>query len=436
MIDPTLKKLVSQELKRQKTGLELIPSENYASPEVRKLLSTVLVNKYSEGYPKKRYYGGNEIIDNVELLAIEYVKKLFKVPHANVQPYSGSPANFAVYVAVCEPGDTVLGLNLPDGGHLTHGWKASATAKFFNTVPYHVDSHGRIDFDEVASLTKKHKPKLIWTGATAYVYKYDYARFAKIADSVGAYLACDIAHVVGLIIGDVHPSPVDYAHIITTTTHKTLRGPRGGMIMVTDKGLKKDPDLAKNIDKAVFPGIQGGPHDHQTAAITQALYEAMQPSFKKYAKDVVDNSKILADVLIDGRLNLVGNTTENHMMLVDLTHTHGVGTGIFAEKALDMVGLTVNKNTIPGEQSTPFYPSGIRLGTPAVTTRGMREKEMEIIGKTIVAILSMISSIRLPIDKKERTVYINQFVEKFEKDPRIKKIKNEIKSLALRFPIP
>lgn len=436
MIDANLKKLVSLEKKRQQNGFELIPSENYASSDVRQLLSTVLVNKYSEGYSGKRYYGGNQVIDQVETLAIEYAKKLFKVPHVNVQPYSGSPANFAVYLACCNPGDTVLGLNLPDGGHLTHGWKVSATGIFYNTIPYHVKEDGQIDFNEVEKLAKKYKPKLIWTGATAYVYKYDYKRFGEIADSVGAYLAADIAHVAGLIVGGVHPSPVPYVHIVTTTTHKTLRGPRGGMIMVTEKGISKDIDLPTKIDKAIFPGLQGGPHDNQTAAIAQALFEANTSEFKKYSHQVVENAHTLAQTLISGDLRLVGNGTENHMILVDFTDTHGVGAGIFAEKALDLCGLTANKNTIPGEQSSPFYPSGIRLGTPAVTTRGLKQKEIKFIGQKIIEVLSEIKKYQLPTQKEERIKYVRNATQELKNNPVIKEVHKEIISLAKIYPLP
>lgn len=436
MKDRQIYDLVRKEEKRQRHGIELIPSENYASRNVRGVLSSYFVNKYSEGYPKKRYYGGNENVDSVEILAQERAKKLFKVPHANVQPYSGSPANFAVYMATCNPGDAIMGLNLPDGGHLTHGWKVSATAIFYKSVPYHVKPNGQLDIDEVWRLVKKHKPRLIWTGATAYVYEYAFDKFADIADSVGAYFAADIAHIAGLIIGGVHMSPAKYAHIITTTTHKTLRGPRGGMIMVTEKGLKKDPELALKIDRAVFPGLQGGPHDHQTASIAVALYEASQPSFKKYTQQIVRNAKVLTQTLMKGGLKLVGNTTENHMMLIDLIPLVGPGGGIFAEKALDLVHLTLNKNTIPGEPSSPFYPSGVRLGTPAATTRGMKEKEMKYIGETIIQVLNLIKPYRLPKDKESRPSYIKQFVSDMSKKPLIKQLKKEVVSFASRYPIP
>ncbi len=441
MKDIKIYNLVKKEEQRQREGLELIPSENYASSQVRSVLSSYFVNKYSEGYPKKRYYGGNENVDDVELIAQERTKKLFNVPHANIQPYSGSPANFAVYMAVCKPGDVIMGQALTAGGHLTHGHNVSATGFFFKSVPYGVKPHAGknedlFDFDEIRKLVKENKPRLIWVGGTAHPLIFNYKKFADIADEVGAYLAADIAHIAGLIIGGVHPSPVPYAHIVTTTTHKTLRGPRGGMIMVTEKGLKKDPDLAKKIDKAVFPGLQGGPHDNTTAAIAIALYEAMQPSFKKYAHQIVKNSKVLAETLMNGGLKLVGSRSENHLMLVDLSTILGPGGGIFAQKALDMVGLTMNKNTIPGELSSPFYPSGIRLGTPASTTRGMKEKEMNFIGSIMLRTIDLIREYRLPGIKEERVAYIREFEAKVSKLPEIKKMRQEVKRFAVKFRIP
>jgi glycine hydroxymethyltransferase len=442
MKDKKIEKLIKLEEKRQKEGIELIPSENYASSEVRKALSSYFVNKYSEGYPKKRYYGGNEYVDEVEILAIERAKKLFGVPFANVQPYSGSPANLAVYLATCQPGDTVMGQALTAGGHLTHGHNVSATGIFFKTVQYGLkkedvyEKKDLFDYEEIRKLARQHKPKLIWVGATAYPLKLNYKKFAEIADEVGAYLAADIAHVAGLIAGGVHPSPVPYVHIVTTTTHKTLRGPRGAMIMVTDKGLKKDPDLPNKINKAVFPGLQGGPHDNQTAAIAVALYEALQPSFKKYAAQIVKNSQVLAQVLKEGGLYLIGGGSENHLILVDLTPTLGKGMGVFAQKALDKIGLTLNKNTVPNETSSPFYPSGIRLGTPAATTRGMKEKEMKFIGQKILQVVEILKKYHLPETKEERGKYIANFEKEIEKNSLIKKLRAEVKKLALKFPIP
>jgi glycine hydroxymethyltransferase len=442
MKDKKIEKLIKLEEKRQKEGIELIPSENYASSEVRKVLSSYFVNKYSEGYPKKRYYGGNEYVDKVEVLAIERAKKLFGVPFANVQPYSGSPANLAVYLATCQPGDTVMGQALTAGGHLTHGHNVSATGIFFKTVQYGLkkedvyEKKDLFDYEEIRKLARQYKPKLIWVGATAYPLKFNYKKFAEIADEVGAYLAADIAHVAGLIAGGAHPSPVPYVHIVTTTTHKTLRGPRGAMIMVTDKGLKKDPDLPNKINKAVFPGLQGGPHDNQTAAIAVALYEALQTSFKKYAAQIVKNSQVLAQVLKEGGLYLIGGGSENHLILVDLTPTLGKGMGVFAQKALDKIGLTLNKNTVPNETSSPFYPSGIRLGTPAATTRGMKEKEMKFIGQKILQVVEILKKYHLPETKEERGKYIANFEKEIEKNPLIKKLRAEVKKIALKFQIP
>jgi len=373
--DKDIYDLIRGEEKRQKDGLELIPSENYTSAAVMESMGSILTNKYSEGYARRRYYGGQEFIDQIEQLAIDRAKKLFNVPHANVQPYSGSPANLAVYMATCQPGDVILGLNLTDGGHLTHGWKVSATGIFYKTFGYHTKPDGRVDFGEVRKLAEEHKPKLIWCGATAYMYEIEYEQFAEIADSVGAFLAADIAHVAGLIAAGAHKSPADFAHIITTTTHKTLRGPRGGMIMATKKGLEKDPELGERIDKAVFPGLQGGPHDHQTGAIAIALKEAATEEFKVYGHQIVKNAKALAKSLIKNGIKLVGNGTENHLLLLNLVPVYGPGGGVFGSEVLEAAGMTANKNTIPGEPGSPFYPSGVRMGTPALTTRGFMEKE-------------------------------------------------------------
>ena len=441
MTDTQIYNLVKKEEKRQREGIELIPSENYASAHVRNVLSSYFVNKYSEGYPKKRYYGGNENVDVMEIITQERAKKLFKVPFVNVQPYSGSPANLAVCLATCQPGDTLMGQALTAGGHLTHGHSVSATGIFYKRVQYGLkktgvcESDDLFDYKEIRRLAKECKPKLIWVGATAYPLKFDYKKFAEIADEVGAYLVADIAHVAGLIAGGVHPSPVSYVHIVTTTTHKTLRGPRGAMIMVTDKGLRKDPELGEKINKAVFPGLQGGPHDNQTAGIAIALYEAAQPSFKKYATQIVKNSKALSKILIKGGLRLVGGGSENHLLLVNLTNVLGPGGGIFAQRALDIVGLTLNKNTVPNEPMSPFYPSGIRLGTPASTTRGMKEKEMEFIGKTILKVIDEIKDYKLPA-KEQRKEYIAKFQKEIEKNKQLIKLRAEVKKLAVRFSIP
>ncbi len=432
--DPEIYKAIKKELKRQELGLEMIPSENFVSKAVMEAMGSVLTNKYSEGYPGKRYYGGNQFIDIIEDTARERVKKLFNVPHANVQPYSGSPANLAVYLAVCKPGDVVMGHNLPDGGHLTHGWKASLTGQWFNSVSYHVKEDGYLDLEEIRRLALEHKPKLIWVGATAYVREFPFEELGKIADEVGAYLAADIAHIAGLIIGGVHKSPAEYAHIITTTTHKTLRAPRGGMIMVTEKGLKKDPELAEKIDRAVFPGSQGGPHNHTTAGIAVALFEAMQPDFKDYATQIVRNSKALAQELMDNGLKLVSGGTDNHMALVDLT-TFAKGHGIFAQEALEAAGITVNKNTIPKDPSSPYYPSGIRLGTPALTTRGMKEEEMKQIGKWAAAAIKETEGYKLPEDKEERSELVKKAKKELKRNKVLKEIRKGVIEMCRRFPL-
>lgn len=435
-VDSLITKLIRLESKRQRDVLEMIPSENYASPAVREALGSVLTNKYSEGYPKKRYYGGNEYIDEIEILAQNRAKKLFGVPHVNVQPYSGSPANLAVYLAVCQPGDTIMGLNLPDGGHLTHGWGVSATGIFYKSVPYHVRPDGRVDIDEVWRLAKEHRPRLIWTGATAYAYQYEFDAFAEIADSVDAYYAADIAHVIGLIIAGVHTTPFPYAHIVTSTTHKTLRGPRGGMIMVTNRGLQKDPDLPAKVDKAIFPGLQGGPHDHQTAAIAIALKQADSASFRSYGKQIVKNAKVLAEILLEKGIKLIGKGTENHLLLADLVPIFGPGGGVFAQDALGVAGITVNKNTIPKDPSSPFYPSGIRLGTPAITTRGMKEREMKQIGEWIVAVIKEVSHYRLPEAKEERSAFLKKVKTDLAINKNLLSIARSVKILCKQFPVP
>ncbi len=432
--DPELFGYINSELERQRTGLEMIPSENFTSEAVLQACGSVLTNKYSEGYSGKRYYGGNEFIDSVESLAVERAKKLFGVPHANVQPYSGSPANFEVYLALCKPGDVVMGLNLTDGGHLTHGWKTSATGLIYKSVPYHVKKDGYTDIEEARKLAIENKPKLIWVGATAYTREFPFEEFAGIADECGAYLAADISHIAGLVVGGVHKSPKDYAHVITTTTHKTLRGPRGAMIMVTERGLKKDPGLSDKIDKAVFPGMQGGPHDHIVAGIAIALLEASKPEFKEYAAQIVRNSRALAEGLMKRGQKLVTNGTDNHMVLMDLTQ-FGAGSGIFAQEALEASGITVNKNTIPGDPSSPFYPSGIRLGTPALTTRGMKEKEMEIIAGLICGCLGEIKKYKLPADKEQRAKYIGSFKTEISASETIAENRKKVADMASLFPL-
>lgn len=429
--DPEIHGHILDELERQQTTLELIPSECATSLAVMEALGSVLTNKYSEGYPHKRYYGGNQFVDEIENLAQERAKEIFKVPHANVQPYSGSPANFAVYTAICEPGDTIMGQSLSDGGHLTHGCPVSASAKYFNSVQYHVTEEGVIDFEEVKKLAHENKPKLIWIGASAYSKQFPFKEISEIAEEVGAYVVADVAHVAGLIAGGAHPSPTDYVHVITTTTHKTLRGPRGAMIMVTQKGLDKDPDLAAKIDKAIFPGLQGGPHNHQTAAIAIALGEVLKPEFKDYAQQIVKNAKALAEALANKGFEIVGGGTENHLILIKT----GKGRGVFFQDALDVAGMTVNKNTIPQEPKSPFYPSGVRIGTPIMTTRGLKESEMEQIADWFKRVFDEIEKYDLPKSKKEYKKYLKQFEEEIHKNDNLLKIKEEVAELCEKFPL-
>ena len=369
--DPEIAGLINGEARRQSEKMRLIPSENYVSLAVLEACGTVLTNKYSEGYPGRRYYEGQQFIDPIETIAIERAQALFGVDHANVQPYSGSPANLAVYLAFAQPGDTIMGMALPMGGHLTHGAAVSVAGRWFRPVQYGVRRDtGRIDFDEVRDLALRERPKVIFAGGTAVPRTIDFPAFAEIAAEAGAVLVADIAHIAGLIAGGAHPSPVGYAPVITTTTHKTLRGPRGAMIMT-------DAEHASPIDKAVFPGLQGGPHNHTTAAIAVALHEAAAPSFRAYAAQVVANAAALAAALQERGYDLVSGGTDNHLLLVDLT-SKGIG-GKPAAKALDRAGIELNFNTVPFDTRRPFDPSGIRLGTPAITTRGLTEQHMPLL---------------------------------------------------------
>jgi glycine hydroxymethyltransferase len=366
--DPDIAELIEAEARRQRDKIRLIPSENYVSVAVLEASGTVLTNKYSEGYPGRRYYEGQQFIDPLERIACQRAEALFGVDHANVQPYSGSPANLAVYLAFMQPGDTVMGMSLPMGGHLTHGWSVSVTGKWFHAVQYGVRADtGRLDLDQVHHLARQERPKVIFCGGTAIPRTIDFPAFAEIANEVGAVLVADIAHIAGLIAGGAHPSPVGFADVITTTTHKTLRGPRGAMIMSTG-------EHATAMDKAVFPGLQGGPHNHTTAAIAIALREAAQPSFRSYAHQVVANAKALADALAARGYTLVSGGTDNHLILLDLS-VQGIG-GKPAAKALDRAGIEVNYNTVPFDPRKPFDPSGLRIGTPAITTRGLTESHM------------------------------------------------------------
>ena len=366
--DPEIARLIREEEVRETVKLRLIPSENYVSRAVLEATGSILTNKYSEGYAGKRYYEGQQIIDQVENLAVSRLKALFGVDHVNVQPYSGSPANLAVYLAFCQPHDTIMGLGLPSGGHLTQGSAVSITGKYFKSVGYNVsESDQRIDFAEVRRLALEHKPKILWCGTTAYPRTLDFAKFREIVDEVGAKLCADIAHIAGLVVGGAHPSPVGLADVITSTTHKTLRGPRGGIVMCKQ-------EFAKDIDRAVFPGLQGGPHNHTTAGIAVAAKEAATPEFKAYAHAIVANAKVLAEGLLSKGFSLVTGGTDNHLILIDLRSKNV--TGKVAAQALDRAGIVGNYNSIPFDPRKPFDPSGFRIGTPSITSRGMGRDEM------------------------------------------------------------
>jgi glycine hydroxymethyltransferase len=403
--DPEIAELIHKEEQRQHDVVRLIPSENYASRAVLEAGGSVLNNKYSEGYPGKRYYQGQHYVDAVETMAITRIKRLFGVDHANVQPYSGSPANLAVYFAFCNPGDPTMGLGLPAGGHLTHGWNVSITGKYFNAVQYGVRQSDHLtDFDQVAKLAREHKPKLLWCGTTAYPRVLDFDRFAEIAREVGAVLVADIAHISGLVAAGAHPSPVGKAEVITSTTHKTLRGPRGGMIMCDEKH-------AKAIDRAVFPGLQGGPHNSAIAALAVAAHEASTVAFQTYAHRVVENARAMADGLLSRGIALVTGGTDNHLILADVS-PKGIG-GKPASIALEHAGIVCNYNSVPFDTRKPFDPSGIRLGTPAVTSRGMGPSEMKKIAGWIADVIEH------PEDNKLHHV-----------------IKGEVKAMCDQFPAP
>ena len=391
--DPEIADAIKHELDRQRSGLEMIPSENFVSEAVLEALGSVMTNKYAEGFPGRRYYGGNQFMDQVETLAIERAKTIFRCDHANVQPLSGSPMNQAVYLAFLKPGDTILGMDLSHGGHLTHGAPVSHMGKLFNFVRYktHPENQGKIDFDELTRIAKETKPKIVLCGYTSYPRDYDYADFKKVADEVGAITMADVAHIGGLIAGGAMRNPFDYGFdIVTTTTHKTLRGPRGGMILSRGKvgNPFKEPEMTKEniptiLDRSVFPGLQGGPHMNNIAAIAVALKEAIQPEFKVYAHQVIANAKALANELIKQGMKLVTDGTDNHMMVANTIVSFGID-GTSSEKTLEKAGITVNKQVIPDDPLPPYKPSGIRIGTPALTTRGMKEDEMQTIAGWIV----------------------------------------------------
>ncbi len=422
--DPEIYANVQAELHRLQTELQLIPSENYASKAVLQACGTVLNNKYSEGYPGKRYYQGNQFIDNVETLAVERAKKLFGVEHANVQPDSGSIANFAIYNAVLKPKDKIMGLRLDMGGHLTHGHAVSATAKYFTPVQYPVDKEtGRIDVDEVKKIAHREKPKILVSGATAYPRTFDFKAFHEIAEEVGAYSLADISHLAGLIAGGAHPSPFPFTDLGMTTTHKTLRGPRGAIILsknedrlaectgLDEKQAQREKDLAGKIDRSVFPGLQGGPHEHSIAAKAVCFQEALSEGFSSYARQIVKNAQALAESLMDNGITLVTGGTDNHLVLIDL-RPFGIGWGKQAAVALEEAGIITNCNTVPYDPSTPFKPSGVRIGTPALTTRGMKESEMKQVGEWMARVIKDMGNTALH-----------------------KKIKDDVRGLCEQFPI-
>ncbi|MEY3393080.1 MAG: glycine/serine hydroxymethyltransferase [Verrucomicrobiota bacterium] len=380
-LDPEIDRLIQAELKRQQTHIELIASENFTLPAIMEAQGSILTNKYAEGYPGKRWYGGCENVDVIEQLAIDRAKALFGADHANVQPHSGSQANAAVYFATIKPGDKILTMNLSHGGHLTHGNSANFSGKLYSVVHYGVGADGRINYDEVEEMAKREKPKMITVGASAYAREIDFARFGKIAKENGALLLADIAHIAGLVAAGVHPSPVPYADFVTTTTHKTLRGPRGGLILCK-------AEHAKAVDSSVFPGAQGGPLEHVIAAKAVCFAQCATPEFKEYARQVVANSRALADELVKLGFHLISGGTDNHLSLLDLRKSHPVVSGKDAQLALDAAHITTNKNTVPDETRSPFQASGIRVGTPAVTSRGMKEAEMREIAKAIAVVLS------------------------------------------------
>ena len=403
--DPTLAALLKAETERQENSIRLIASENYVSSAVMEATGSALTNKYSEGYPGRRYYKGQAVIDQIETLAIERAKKLFGAEHANVQPYSGSPANMEAYYALLNPGDLILGMSLPHGGHLTHGWKVSASARFYNTVQYPIDEKtNRLNMDTVAKLARENKPKLIIAGGSAYPRIIDFAAFAEIAKEVGAYLMVDMAHIAGLVAAGVHPSPVPFADVVTTTTHKTLRGPRGALILCKE-------EFAKKIDSAVFPANQGGPHNHTTAAMAAAFLEASTPSFKRYGEKIVANAKALADEFLKLGFNLVTGGTDNHLILIDLRNKNLKGNPVAT--AMEKAGIVCNSNTVPYETGKAMDPSGIRLGAAAVTTRGFGEKEMRQIAR-----------------------WTDELCRDLENETVIAKVKKEVAEMTAAFPVP
>lgn len=438
-VDFEIYNLIKQEEVRQNGKLQMIPSENHTSKAVLEALGSVLTNKYAEGYVGKRYYQGNEFVDSIEELAINRAKEIFKVPFVNVQPYSGSPANTAVMFAILEPNDTILGLSLNSGGHLTHGHpQVTFSGKYFKSVQYEVNEAGFIDYEKLRQLALEHKPKLIISGTTAYPRIIDFKKIYEISEEVGAYHLADISHILGLVAVNAHPSPVEWSHIVMGTTHKTLKGPRGALIFVTNKGIEKNSELPSLIDKAVFPGLQGGPHNNVTAGIAVALEESKSNGFKEYAYATVENAKELSRLLLEKDFKIVSGGTDNHLILIDITNKDIDG-WCFAW-ALDYAGIVCNRNSIPFDKKSAFYPSGIRLGTPAITSRGLRKEHMKKIAEWIFEVSEIskkyISKDFENKDKRIRVKARNTFRQEISRDKRIIEISNEIKEFLKDFPVP
>lgn len=433
-IDPDIASIIELETTRQQDTLMLIPSENYASTAVREAVGSILTNKYSEGMVGKRYYQGNRYIDEVEQLAIDRAKALYRVPHVNVQAYSGSPANAAIYFALLNPGDTIMGLKLSAGGHLTHGHPGvTFSGTYYHSVQFEVTKEGFLDMQAVGEQIKETKPKLLMIGTTAYPRVFDWKLFREYADSVGAYLVADVSHLSGLIAGGVIESPVPYADVVMMTTHKSLRGPRGAMILVTELGLSRHPTLPQAIDKAIIPGLQGGPHNNVTAGIAVALKEADSQEFREYAQQVLLNAKALSHHLMERNFTLVTGGTDTHLMVVDLRPLGLTGT-VVAE-ALEEAGIVTNRNSVPFDTSPPFYPSGIRLGTPAVTTRGMGEEEMKQIADWIEKTVSFVKHYHLPEEKEKRGPWLSTFREEISQNQELHAISEEVKALCSAYPV-
>lgn len=438
--DPEVYSIIKKEEERQKKGLELIPSENYASQGVLEAMGSILNDKYAEGYPKKRYYGGNQFIDEVESLCQKRALEAYGLDPkdwaVNVQPLSGSPANIAVYFALMNFGDTLMSLQLTEGGHLTHGAEANFSGRAYKPMFYPLNPQTQmLDYEVIEKLAQEHKPKILLAGYTAYPRTIDFIKFAEIAKAVGAYSMADISHISGLVAAGVHPSPFPDTDVVTTTTHKLLRGPRAAVIFSKRSSIKDGKSISDLIDKAIFPGLQGGPHEHTIAGVAIAFKETMSDEFKSYAAQVITNAKALAESLIDNGIKLVSGGTDNHLILVDLT-PFGSGKGIFVQEALEAASITANKNTIPGEPASPFFPSGLRLGTPSITTRGFKEGDMKNVGKWIAEVINSVKDYQYSNDKAKRLAEIQKFRTELPNNEIIKRVRKEVNEFCSKFSVP